>query len=185
MSEELLKNLKTDLDKVINFIKNEFSALHTNRPTPALVEDLSVEQYGGMQPLKYVATINVVLPNIIIIKPWDKQVIEAVVKAISHSTPSLAPIVEKDSIRLILPTLTQERKDQMIKMLHKKEEEGRIAVRIHRDEAGKQVQKMEKDKEINEDERFRLKDRIQKVVDEANKALENLLKQKEKEIEES
>ncbi len=185
MSDDILKNLKIDLDKVINFVKNEFSALRTNRPTPALVEDLSVEQYGGMQPLKYVATINVVLPNIIIIKPWDKQVIEAVAKAISHSPLSLSPIVEKDSIRLVLPTLTQERKGQMIKILHKKEEEGRIAVRIHRDEAGKQVQKMEKDKEINEDEKFRLKNRIQKLVDEANVSLENLLKQKEKEIEES
>src|SRR3989339_1374356 len=106
MSEELLKNLKTDLDKAVNFVKNEFNALRTSHATPALVEDISVEQYGQMQPLKYVATINVVLPNIILIKPWDKQTIEAVVKAISHSPLSLAPIVEKDSIRLVLPTLT-------------------------------------------------------------------------------
>ncbi|KKR10329.1 MAG: Ribosome-recycling factor [Parcubacteria group bacterium GW2011_GWA2_39_18] len=185
MSEELLKNLKTELDKVINFVKNEFNALRANRATPALVEDISVEQYGQIQPLKYVATISVVLPNIILIKPWDKQAIEAITKAISHSALSLAPIVEKDSVRLILPTLTQERKDQLIKMLHKKEEDGRIAVRLHRDEAWKNIQKMEKDKNINEDEKFRLKDRIQKLVDEANGSLENLLKQKEKEIEES
>jgi ribosome recycling factor len=185
MPEELLKNLKIELDQIIDFVKSEFNTLRANRPTSAMVEDLSVEQYGQTQPLKYVATINVVLPNIILIKPWDKQMIEAIVKAISHSPLSLAPIVEKDFVRLVLPTLTQERKDQIIKLLHKKEEEGRIAVRLRRDEAGKQVQKMEKDKIINEDEKFRLKERIQKLVDETNSLLEKLLAQKEKEIEES
>lgn len=182
MIDTLLKDFKNELDKIIAFAKNEFNALRTSRPTPALVEDLPVELYGQTQPLKHVAAISVTLPNMIIMKPWDKQAVEPITRAIGGSNLSLNPVVEKDVVKIILPALTQERKEQLIKALHQKAEEGRIAIRVQRDEWWKKVQKMEKDKTINEDDKFRAKEKLQKIVDEANTTIESLGSSKEKEI---
>lgn len=156
--------------------------MRTGRATPALVENLEVEHYGVKAPLRGIAAISATGPREIVIQPWDKSALPAIEKAIAGSTLGLAPIADRDAIRLSIPPLTQERRTEMVKMLGKYGEEARIHVRRERDEALKESERAYKAKEISEDERFRRKNEIQKIVDEANKKIEDTAAAKEKEI---
>lgn len=180
--DQILKKLKEQLEKTLEFFKNDIAVLRTGRPTPALVENILVDAYGQKMPLQQLATIHVSPPNLIMIQPWDKGVIEAVCKAITNSQLGLAPIVEQDFIRIALPQMTQEKREQLIKLLGEKMEHTRIGVRTEREEALKELQKMEKEKAISEDEWFRGKDNAQKLVDEYNSKIKQVAETKEKEI---
>lgn len=174
--------LHPKLEKIISDLKSEVSSLRTGRATPALVEDLEIEAYGVRQLLKSLAAISSPEPRQILIQPWDKSLLPAIEKAIQASPLGLNPIADKDTIRLSLPALTEERKRDLVKLLKEKMELSRIQVRRLRDEVMKEIAAKEKTREISEDEKFRQKQEMEKIVWECNKKIEELGQAKEREI---
>lgn len=180
--DNILKNLKLQLEKTLDFFKSDIAVLRTGRPTPALVEGIMVDAYGQKMSIEQLASITVSPPNLIIINPWDKGTMEAISKAIASSQLGLSPAVEQDFIRITLPQMTQEKREQLVKLLNEKAEHTRISVRTERENALKHLQKMEKDKEISEDQWFKGKEEVQKFVDEYNGKIKQVAESKEKEI---
>ena len=177
-----MPELKQKLDHIFEALRGEIAGLRTGRVTSALVEDLEVEYYGAKTPLKAIAAISTIEPRSLLIQPWDKAAIQAIEKAIQSSTLGLAPIADRDAIRLSVPALTEERRKELTKVLGKFVEEARIKVRQGREEALREIDGREKQKEISEDEKFRERAEAQKVIDEANKKIEEMAGAKENEI---
>lgn len=175
-------NLKARLEKIAGQAKAEVSTLRTGRITSALVEDIEVDYYGTKTPLKALASFSSPEPRQIVIQPFDKNSVEAIQKAILASPLGLNPVAEREVLRIIVPPLTEERKQDLVKVLKKKIEDANIQLRQTRDEAMKEISGKEKAREISEDERFRFKNEIEKIVDESKKKLEELFAAKEREI---
>ena len=175
-------DFKVKLEKIIERLKQEVSSLRTGRATPALVEDLEVDYYGVKTPLKAIASISSPEPRTLEIKPWDKNAIQPIEKAIQGSSLGLNPVTDRDAIRLSIPSLTEERRKELLKLLGKHLEEARIQVRRERDEVLKEIERREKAKGISEDEKFRQKNEAQKVIDDVNKKIEDTGLLKETEI---
>jgi len=182
MHKKLINELKPSLDKTVEYFKSELAGLSTGRASPSLLEDLEVECYGQKMSLKQLASIQVPEPRLIIVRPWDKEIIRNIEMAISQSKLGLTPIVEEEIIRLKIPSLSEERRKELVKILQEKLEECRISIRRQREEVWKEVQAMEQQKEISEDNKFKAKDELQKVIDEYNKKVEEIGKKKEEEI---
>lgn len=183
MIDEEIKKMTGAMEKALDHFKEEISSLRTGRATPSLLDGISVEYYGQSMKIDQVASISVLPPSTIVIQPWDKNALEPIQKAIAQSPLGIAPIADKDAIRLTLPALNQERREALVKLLNQKTEEARIAVRREREAAIQRAQKMKEDSAIREDDFFRLKERIQKVVDEFNnEKIKSLHDKKEKEI---
>lgn len=181
---EILEKLKVKLKNAEEFLKTEFSALRVGRATPALVENILVEHYGAKTPLKHLASISAPEPRLLVIDPWDKSAISAIEKAIYSSDLGLSPIVDKNLIRLSIPPLTEERRNSLIKITGVKLEEAKVKCRSARDEAMKESADLFAAKKLTEDEKFKMKENIQELINEANKNLENITAVKEKEIKE-
>lgn len=175
-------DFKQKLGKVVERLKNEVASLRTGRASPALVENLEVDYYGSKTPLKAIAAISAPEPKQLIIQPWDRQTLPLIEKAIQNSNLGMNPMADREVIRLSIPSLTEERRKELLKLLGKFLEEARIHVRRERDEALKEIDGKEKAKEISEDEKFRQKNEAQKIIDEVNKKIEELGLSKEKEI---
>lgn len=182
MYQNLLQQLKGEFDKILGHLKLELMTLRTGRATPALVEDVQVECYGTRMPLKQLAAIYAPEPRLIIVQPWDKSVMKEIERAIVSFRSGLSPIIEGDLIRINIPALTEERRKELVKLLQKILEGARISLRQHRDEIWKQIQVLEKDGRIREDDKFKAKEDLQKLVDKYNQAIEDLGLTKEKEI---
>lgn len=182
MLKDITDKLKKSLAHVVDVFTRDIASLRTGRATPALVEDIEAEYYGTKTPLKHMAAIHVTGPAEIQIQPWDKAVLRPIEEAIRASQLGINPVVDKDLVRIALPQLTQERRVQLVKLLKEKAEEARIAVRKEREEAIRAVQRAFDEKKIREDEKFRAKDGIQKIVDETNGAIEKAVEKKEAEI---
>ena len=171
------------LEDAIKNLAEELSRIRSGRVTTALIEDISVDYYGARQPVKTLGTIGSLDARTLVVEPWDKNALEPIQKAILQSPLGIAPIADKDSIRLTLPALNQERREALVKILNQKTEETRIALRRERETAIQRAQKMKEDGEIREDDFFRAKERIQKTVDEFNnEKIKDLRDKKEKEI---
>jgi len=181
---DTLENLKNNLKKITETLKTELSALRVGRASPSLVENMTIDYYGNKTPLKHLASISVSEPRMLIIEPWDKNAISAIEKAILTSDLGLSPIVDKNLIKIIIPQLTEERRNSLIKVINTKLEEAKIQNRSKRDEAMKEINDLFALKKIAEDEKFKLKEKTQSIVDEANKNLEITTELKEKEIKE-
>ncbi len=177
-----MTDLHLKLDKILADLKADVSSLRTGRASPALVEDLEVEAYGSRQPLKALAAISAPEARQIVIQPWDKSLLPVIEKAISSSSLGINPIADRDTIRLSLPMLTEERKRELVRHLKEKLESSRIQVRRARDEAMQAVEAEEKAKAISEDERFRRKQEVEKTVGECNRKIEETGAAKEREI---
>ena len=181
---ENLEKLKTKLKNIEEFLKMELAVLRIGRATPALVENILVDYYGVKTPLKQLASISAPEPRLLIIEPWDKNAITVIEKAILASDLGLNPITDKNLIRINIPPLTEERRNSLIKIIGVKLEETKIKCRAARDEATKETAELFNAKKITEDEKFKTKEKIQELIDETNKNLENMVKLKEKEIKE-
>jgi len=181
---ENLEKLKTKLKSIEETLKIELSALRIGRATPALVENILVDYYGVKTPLKQLASISAPELRLLVIEPWDKNALSSIEKAVYTSDLGLNPIVDKNLIRISIPQLTEERRNSLIKITGAKLEEIKIRCRTARDEAMKEIADSFEAKKLTEDEKFKMKESIQKLVDETNKNLENLAKSKEREIKE-
>lgn len=173
---------KTDFDAAIDHLKGELQGLRTGRATPAIVEDVTVEAYGTKQPIKAVASISVLDPKTLAIEPWDKSLIHAIDTAIRQSSLNLNPVNDGKMVRVPLPTLTQERRQELIKVLHQKLEQGRIAIRQTREDVKRTIDAAEKAGDIPEDEKFKQQDALDKLVKEYNDKIKVIGEEKEKEI---
>lgn len=179
---DLVRQNKELFDRTVDHLKNDISSLRTGRATPALVEDIIIEAYGSRQPLKTLASISVADAKTLNIDPWDKSLMQAVEVGIRNSQLGINPVNDGKLIRLPLPALTQERRAELIKLLHQKLEGSKIAIRKIREDLRTEIEMNEEEKNINEDEKFKFFEELEKVVKEYNEKLKTIGEDKEKEI---
>ncbi len=179
---DVYKDLETRMKKSVETFKVEISRIRTGRATPAIFEGVKVEYYGTQVPLNQVASIVAPEARLIVIQPWDKTVIGEIEKAIRKSGLGLNPQSDGNIIRVVIPPLSEERRQDLIKLVRKLAEEARVAIRNIRRDGIDKVKTMEKNKEISEDERKKAEEKIQKITDEHIEEVNNILKAKEKEI---
>jgi ribosome recycling factor len=177
-----VQDFKPDFVHAIDFLKTDIAQLRTGRATSAMLDTISVEAYGSYQPVKAVGTIMVADAKTITIEPWDKGLLGAVEKGIRDSGLGINPVNDGKLIRLILPDLTSDRRAELIKILHQKLEQGRIAVRKVREEAREMIVSEEKDGSITEDDKYTLQEELEKLVKEYNDEIKKIGEAKEKEI---
>lgn len=180
--QEVNARAKEDFAKAVDHLFNEFSKLRIGRASSALVEDMHIPAYGGSQALKAVASISIPDAKTISISPWDKSLTAVIEKAIRDSDLGLSPNNNGQSILLSIPPLTEERRKDLVKVVHKMAEETRITIRTKRQDAMSKFKNMEKNEEITEDEQKSAEKRLQEMVDEANKKVEEYTKQKEEDV---
>ena len=180
--ENILENLEAGFEKNKSYFKNEISTLSIGRATPFLVEDIVVDYYGTPTPVKQIATISIPDARNIVIKPWEKNQLKEIEKAINLAQLGFNPLNDGEIIRITVPQPTEERRKDLVKKLHELLEKAKIVVRNEREEAMKEIKKEEKEGTVSEDERFTKQDEIQKAVDKANNELEEESDKKEKEI---
>lgn len=182
MLKDVFSTQEDRLKKSIEALKRDYAALRAGRATPALLDRIMVEYYGAPTPINQVANVSVPEPRMITIQPWDKGMLTDIEKAIMKSDLGLNPNSDGSVIRLAIPQLTQERRVELAKTIHKKAEEAKVAVRNIRRDANDVIKKMEKDKEINEDESKKAQDDMQKIIDKYIKEIDGVMAAKEKEI---
>lgn len=182
MVPEVLGEAESKMTKSVDAVRRELQTLRTGRASPGLVERVAVDYYGTITPLQQLATIHVPEPRLIVIQPWDKGAFGAIEKAIQKSDLGLNPTNDGKVIRLAIPPLTEDRRREMVKIAHKKVEEGRIAVRNVRREAHKDLEDFQKEKMISEDELARGSEQLQRLTDRFVLEIERLGKAKEAEI---
>ena len=177
-----LDDCKTNFAAAVSFLKDDIATLRTGRASSAMVDSLIVEAYGSHQPLKAVASITISDAKTIMIDPWDKGLLAAVEKGIRDCGLGLNPVNDGRGIRLNLPELTSERRQELVKLLHHKLEQARIAVRKIREDARDTINTEEKNKSLSEDEKFRQQEDVEKMVKEVNEEIKTVGENKEKEI---
>lgn len=178
----MIQQAQTQLDKALHHLESEFWKLQMGRANPAIVEDIMIEQYGSMQPIKNSASVWVMDPQTLSISPWDKELIGTICKAITAANIGLNPQAGGESILIKVPQMTEERRKEMAKVVRKYWEEGKVSIRNIRGDFHKQIGKQKTDKEISEDEAKDLETELQKFVDAANKKIEEATKQKEADV---
>ena len=180
--DKVVKESETKMQAAIEAIKHAFATVRTGRAHPGLVENIKVDYYGTTTLLKQLANITTPEPRLIVVQPWDKGAMESVEKAIQTSDLGITPSNDGKVIRLSMPQLTSERREELKKVLHHTAEEGRISVRNARHQAIDKAAQLEKDNMMTEDDKFMTKDKVQKLHDKYVKEIDEALKKKEEEI---
>ena len=180
--EETYQDVSHRMDVTVENFKRELARIRTGRATPAILEGVKVEYYGTEVPLNQIAGIAVPEPRLLVIQPWDKSAIGEIERAIRKAGLGLNPISDGNVIRIPIPALSEERRQDLIKLVRRLAEEARIAIRNVRRDGMDKVKTMEKNKEITEDERELAEKKIQEITDDHIEEVNNLLKKKEDEI---
>jgi ribosome recycling factor len=173
---------QAQMDRSIEALRREFNSVRTGKASPALLDSVRVDAYGSKMPLNQVASVSTPEPRMLIVQPWDKGLLGIIEKAIRNSELGLNPSNDGNIIRVPVPALNEERRREMVKLLHRIGEDGRIAVRHARQEANKEIKRLQTDHEISEDDAHRELDSIQKLTDEYIAKIDTLLKAKEEEV---
>jgi ribosome recycling factor len=171
-----------DFTAAVAHFEQELKGLRSGRASAAVVETVPVEAYGSMMEMKGVASISVPDAKTIQIEPWDKGLVKDIEKALVMAELGMQPSVAGSTIRLTMPPMTEENRKRLVKQAMEMAEQARIAVRAVRENAREAIQKLEKDKAIGEDEKFRLQEDLEKVVKEWNNKIEEIVKKKEEEV---
>ena len=182
MVKEIIGSNDERLKKSIEFLKREFGSLRAGRATPSLLDKVMVEYYGAPTPVNQVAKVSVPEPRMILITPWEKSMIHDIEVAIMKSDLGLSPNSDGTAIRLSIPQLTQERRQELVKAVGKKAEEAKVAIRNIRRDGNDSIKKLEKSKDITEDESKKGQEDMQKLVDKYIKLVDSLKEDKDKEI---
>ncbi len=182
MLEDIYRDLRDRMDKVVETLENEYKKLRTGRASISLVDGTRVDYYGSPTPLSQLATLTVPDPRSIVIQPWDTSVVGEIEKAILKSELGLTPMNDGKAIRINIPPLTAERRRELVKVVKKKAEESKVAVRNIRRDIIEKIKDLKKDKKVSEDEQFRAQDEIQKITDDYVKKIDAVYGSKEKEI---
>ena len=175
-------NFKTELKKKEEFLGKEYNQLNIGRASPMILDGVTVESYGSYVPLKNAASISIEDPKTLRIAPWDKNQIKNIEKAIVGANLGLSVATDDMGIRVIFPQLTTETRQALVKVLKEKLEESRITVRRERESVWEDIEIREKEGKMTEDERFRAKEELQKIINETNNNLEAIFKKKKREI---
>jgi ribosome recycling factor len=182
MIDDVLADAKNRMGKAVEALSKELATIRTGRAHPGLIEHVRVDYYGAPTPLNQLATISVPEPRLLSIQPWDRQSLGAIEKAIYKADLGLNPINDGNIIRLVIPQLTEERRKELVKVVHKKVEEGRVAVRNVRRDCHEELRRLQKDKEISEDAQYRGQDELQKLTDGFIQDIERVGEEKEAEL---
>lgn len=182
MIESIYQETREGMNKSIDSLKNEFKKVRTGRASLSILDGIRVEYYGTMTPLNQMASLSIPESRLINIQPWDVSVIKDIEKAILKSDLGLTPSNDGKLIRISIPPLTEERRKELVKVIHKKGEEHRVTVRNIRRDSNELLKELKKDGEISEDDAFRAQDQVQKITDEYIKLIDDVCKEKEKEI---
>jgi ribosome recycling factor len=182
MSQEILNKNEERMRKGLDALKNELMGYRTGKATPALLDAVRVDAYGTPTPLSQVCSITAPQPRLLVIQPWDKGLVSAIVKAIQKADLGLNPAEDGELIRVPIPALTEERRLDIVKKVKKAGEEARVSIRNIRRDANDELKKQEKDHVLSEDEARRLTAEVQKLTDKYVAQAEEMLAKKEKEI---
>jgi ribosome recycling factor len=182
MIESIYQETREGMNKSIDSLKNEFKKVRTGRASLSILDGIRVEYYGTMTPLNQMASLSIPESRLITIQPWDVSVIKDIEKAILKSDLGLTPSNDGKLIRISIPPLNEERRKELVKVIYKKSEEHRVAVRNIRRDSNELLKGLKKDGEISEDDAFRAQDQVQKITDKHIKLIDDVCKEKEKEI---
>jgi ribosome recycling factor len=177
-----LKDLKRRMEGAVSVLRTELSGLRTGRASANLLDPIMVDAYGSQMPVNQVGTVSVPEPRMVSVQVWDQSLVNAVDKAIRESSLGLNPVMEGNLLRIPIPELNAERRQELVKVAHKYAEGAKVAVRHVRRDGMDTLKKMEKDGEISQDESKHQADQIQELTDEKIKAIDELLASKEEEI---
>lgn len=180
--QEILTQHETRMDKTIDALKHEFASIRTGRASTSLLDKVMVDYYGTPTPVNQVANVQAPEPRLILVKPWERNMIGPIEKAVLQSDLGLNPSNDGETIRLAIPQLTEERRKELVKVVHKKAEEAKVAVRNIRRDANDAIKKEEKAKTITEDDSKNGQDKIQKLTDKKVKLIDELKDKKEKDV---
>lgn len=173
---------KNEAKKTEEWLYREYVGLHTGRATPAVLDKVQAEVYGARQPISHVAAISVEDARTLMISPWDKSTLKDIEKAIVMSGLGLGVSASGTGVRVTFPELTSERRGALTKVVRAKLEDARVVIRRDREKAWDDIQAKERDGDMSEDDKFRLKEELQKIIDDTNGRLEEIAARKEKEI---
>jgi len=185
MLKKLYSETENKMKKTVEILRTELVKIRTGRANPGLVEDIKVESYGAQMPLSQLASITVPEPRQLLIRPWDKNILPQIEKAILKSDLGLTPSSDGNVIRLNIPLLTEENRQNISKLVHRIGEENKIAIRNIRRQAIETIKLMKKEKKISEDDEKKGEEKIQKLTDSYIEEIDRILKVKDKEILES
>lgn len=180
--QEILEKAREDFEEIIKLVEDDLKGVKTGRAKPSLVEDVKIEAYGTVMTLKELASISVPDPHQIVVSPWDKSILEAIEKGIASAGLNLNPVVEGDLIRIAIPSLTEETRRDLVKLVNQKLESGRKLLRQVRLEIKEAIDKLKGKPGVSEDDIHQNLEELQKLVDEFNDKIEELGKAKEKEL---
>jgi ribosome recycling factor len=180
--DDILFEGEDKMDKSVEVVHHEFQGVRTSKATPALVENIVAEAYGAHMRIRELAGITTPEPRVIMIQPWDAGTLHPIEKAIQKSALGVTPAIDKKFIRIVLPELSQERRLELIKLVHKMAEEGRVAIRHVRRDAIEHLKRESKTGAITEDQLATSEKEVQKLTDNHIKKIDELLAHKEKEI---
>ena len=182
MYKDHINQKKKEFDAAVEHVKSEIATIRTGRAHASMVEDIQVDYMDSRFRIKELATINTPEPRTILIQPWDKQAIPNIAKSIKESSLGLNPVVDAMGIRLNIPPLTEERRLEFIKLLHQKIEWGKVRVRQVREDVLKKVQAEVKEKKAREDDLFKAKEQLQKIINDLTRVFDDMTKKKEQEL---
>ncbi len=177
-----IDEMKQQMESAVEAMRREFASVRTGKASPALLDTVKVEAYGAKVPLNQVANVSSPEARLLVVQPYDKNVIGDIEKAIMTADLGLNPSNDGNLIRVPIPPLSEERRRDMVKLLHKMAEEGRVSVRYARQEANKTIKQDEHDHEISEDEARRRLDEVQQITDEFISRIDQMMEKKETEI---
>lgn len=182
MEQELKRKTTERMTGAIEALKKEFASIRTGRASLALLDGIVVNYYGASTPLQQLASLSIPESRLIAIQPWDPKIIPGIEKAVMKSDLGITPVNDGRMIRIQIPPLTEERRKQLVKIVKKKAEETKVAIRNIRRDANEEIKKIEKEKHLSEDDIKRFQDEIQKVTDSFIAKADEVLSFKEKEI---
>jgi len=182
MIQEHRKKINERMNGAIDSLRKEFSGIRTGRASLGLLDGMAIDYYGTMTPIQQLANLSVPEPRQIVIQPWEQKIIPDIEKTIMKSDLGLTPMNDGKVIRINIPTLTEERRKQLVKVVKKRAEEGKVAIRNIRRDANEDLKKLEKDKHLSEDDAKKEHDEIQKLTDAFIRKIDEVLEHKEKEI---
>lgn len=182
MTDKLLSESESKMKKTVEALKRNLATIRTGRASPGLIEGLMVDYFGTSMPLNQLANISVPEARLLAIQPWDKQAISLVEKAILQANLGLNPSNDGTLIRIPIPPLTDERRQELVKMVQKRVEEGRVSIRNARRDSVDQARSLKKNKEISEDQERRAEERLQKLTDDYVRRINDAGAAKEKDL---
>lgn len=182
MSDDVLELADEKMDGAVDAVRREFNTVRTGKATPTLLDTVKVDAYGSTVPLNQVANVSAPEPDLLLVQPYDDSIADDIKRSIERADLGLNPSVDRGMVRVPVPPLSEERRKEMAKVLHRMAEEGRISVRQIRQDVKNRLQAMERDGELSEDQYHRWLDDLQELTDDHVGTIDELLERKEDEV---